>query len=349
MKIDSPIVSIIILNWNGWRDTIECLESIYQVTYPNYQVIVVDNNSEDESIQKIKEYCRGKIIVESNFVEYNQKIKPIEIIEFSEQDLENPLIFKEHDIAAGPHKKLIVISNNKNHGFGGGNNIAIRFCIKSILSDYILLLNNDTVVDPQFLIELIRIAELYPNTGFLGPKTFFYNYKGRRDVINFAGGLLDMNKGKSYHIGVNQIDRQQFNQVRDVDYIEGSCMLIKKEVIEKIGFLDSEFFAYWEETDWCLRAVKSGYRLVYVPEAKIWHKESSSTNKISGFKEYYMTRNRFWFMKKNTSKQNFFGFLVYFFVMDFWIRSSIYLFYFRSPKIYVNSFLRGVYDGIMKI
>ena len=84
----NPKVSIIILNWNGWRDTIECLESVYQITYPSYDVIVVDNGSEDESIEKITEYCKGKIEVESKFFEYSSENKPIKIIECTREDAE---------------------------------------------------------------------------------------------------------------------------------------------------------------------------------------------------------------------------------------------------------------------
>jgi len=113
-------VSIIILNWNGWKDTIECLESLYRIIYPNYDVIVVDNGSEDNSIEKIKEYCEGKIKVESKFFEYSSENKPIRIIEYSREEAEAGG-GREQEIADLPsNKKLILIKNEKNYGFAGG-------------------------------------------------------------------------------------------------------------------------------------------------------------------------------------------------------------------------------------
>ena len=116
----NPKVSIIILNWNGWKDTIECLESLYQISYPNYDVLVVDNGSEDESIEKIKEYAEGKAKVESKFFEYNPENKPIKIIEYTREDAEAGG-GKEKEIMDLPsNRKLIIIKNEKNYGFAGG-------------------------------------------------------------------------------------------------------------------------------------------------------------------------------------------------------------------------------------
>ena len=121
----NPRVAIIILNWNGWSDTIECIESVYQITYPNYQVIIVDNNSSDNSIKKIKEYAKGELNVESKFFNYTPHNKPIEIAQYDE-DLIND-------------KQLILIKNRNNYGFAEGNNIGTIFAIKNIKPDYILL------------------------------------------------------------------------------------------------------------------------------------------------------------------------------------------------------------------
>jgi len=121
----NPKVSIIILNWNGWKDTIECLESLYQITYPNYDVILVDNGSEDESIEKIKEYCEGKIMVESKFFKYDPSNKPIKIIEYTREEAEGGG-GKEKKITNLPSdKKMILIKNEKNYGFAEGNNVGL--------------------------------------------------------------------------------------------------------------------------------------------------------------------------------------------------------------------------------
>ena len=116
----NPKVSIIILNWNGWEDTIECLESLYQIIYPNYDAIVVDNGSEDDSIKKIKEYCEGKIKVKSKFFEYSSENKPIKIIEYTREEAEAGE-GKEEELENVPsNRKIVLIRNDKNYGFAGG-------------------------------------------------------------------------------------------------------------------------------------------------------------------------------------------------------------------------------------
>jgi len=324
---DYPKVSIIILNWNGWKDTIECLESLYQITYPNYDVIVVDNGSKDDSIEKIKEYAEGNIEAKREEAEAGGG--------------------KEEEIADLPsNRKLIIIKNEKNYGFAEGNNIGMRYALKALNPDYVLLLNNDTVVDKEFLGELVKVGESDEKIGIVGPKIYYYDFNGRRDVINFAGGKFSMWKGQPYHIGINEVDKGQYDKIKEVDYVEGSCLLTRREVLDKIGLFDPSYFAYWEENDLCMRGFKAGYKSVYVPKSKIWHKVSSSAN--SGMKIYYLTRNRFLFMKKHAGKVQFLSFLLYFFGFQFWFTSGIFVIYHRDVEGFI-SFLRGVIDGLKMI
>jgi len=342
----TPKVSIIILNWNGWEDTIECLESLYRITYPNYDVIVVDNGSEDDSIEKIKEYCEGKIKVESKFFEYSSENKPIKIIEYTREEAEAGG-GKEEEIAHFPsNRKLILIKNEKNYGFAEGNNIGMRYALKALNPDYILLLNNDTVVDKEFLGELVKVAESNDKIGIVGPKTYYYDYNGKTNIINFAGGKLNMWKGQPYHIGVNEIDKGQYDEIKEVDYIEGSCSLVRKELIKNIGLLSLRYFAYWEENDWCIRGFKMGYKSVYVPKAEIWHKVSSSVDRA--IKIYYLTRNMFWFMKRYANRLQYLIFLLYFFGFRFWFTSGIFVIYHRDVEGFI-SFFKGVIDGLKTI
>lgn len=340
-----PKVAIIVLNWNGWRDTIECLESLYQITYPNYEVIVVDNGSEDESIQKIREYTEGKIKVESNLFKYNPINKPIKAIEYARMEAEANGERKKEIYDSLSNRNLIIIRNEKNYGFAEGNNIGIKYALKALNPKYILLLNNDTVVDKDFLMELVKVGKRDDKIGVMGPKVYYYNYLGRSDVINFAGADLIMWKGSEIRYGAGEIDNGGWNALKEVDKIEGSCMLIKEEVFRKIGVLDPKYFAYWEETDFCARARKAEITIVCVPRAKIWHKITTTSRKINGFYEYHMTRNLFWFMKKNATKSQFFSFLLYFFGFRFWFISGIHLVYHRNLNSF-KSFLNGVIDGI---
>jgi GT2 family glycosyltransferase len=132
-----PHVSIIILNWNGSEDTVECLESVYKIKYPNYNIILLDNASNDESLEKIRGYLEGKIKVKSPFFEYARN-KPLKFREYLKNEIESLKNRDNHYL----NKELILIKNDKNYGFTEGNNIGIRYALNTLNSDYILLLNN---------------------------------------------------------------------------------------------------------------------------------------------------------------------------------------------------------------
>ena len=140
-----PLVSILILNWNRWKDTIECLESLYQINYPNYSVILIDNNSEDNSIEKIKEYCTGKLKIESEFFKYKMDNKPIHIFEyFNDEDTECKIIDEFIEISS--NKKLMLIKNDTNYGFAEGNNIGIKTHTKKFRSRLCFTLKTMTLL-----------------------------------------------------------------------------------------------------------------------------------------------------------------------------------------------------------
>ncbi|CAB50099.1 glycosyltransferase family 2 protein [Pyrococcus abyssi] len=348
MYVNAPRVSIIILNWNGWKDTIECLESLYRITYPNYDVIVVDNGSRDDSVQKIKEYAEGKIRVNSKFFDYNPNNKPIKVFEINESEARqgefNKLVYEKFD----PNRRMILIKNNNNYGYAGGNNVGIKFALSVLDPGYVLLLNNDTVVDPNFLTELVKVAESDEKIGIVGPKIYYYDYKGRSDVISFAGEELILWKGTAVRYGEREVDRGQWDKLRVVDKIEGSCMLIKGKVLERIGLFDEKFFCYWEETDLCFRAKRKGYTLVYVPKAKIWHKiASSSGGTLRPFYIYHMTRNRIWFLIKNELYKSLKINLLYVFIWEIWFRFLTYLVYYKRPSLF-SFYMQGIFDGIRR-
>ena len=336
----SKRVAIIILNWNGWEDTVECLESIYQINYPNYDVIVVDNDSTDDSIEKIKEYCEGKIEVESKFFNYNPSNKPIKFFEYTENEIKIDDNQKDIFNLSSP-KNIILIKNDGNYGFAGGNNIGIKYAANILKSNYVLLINNDAVVDPDFLTELIKVAENDEKIGFVGAKTYFYN---KKEIIQAAGGgNIDFKKVIAIESALNQVDNGNYNQNYELDYITGSCILCKREVLDKIGMLNANYFMYWEDVDWCFRGKKLGYKSVYAFKSKIWHKVSvSSTNYL---KIYYCTRNRIYFMKQNVNGDHYLKFLSYFFVYIFLPQIISYLFN-RDLRGGFNPYLKGFISGI---
>lgn len=343
--MDAPRVSIIILNWNGWRDTIECLESLYRIDYPNYDVIVVDNGSHDDSIQKIKEYAKGKIEFNSKFFEYNPNNKPVKVFEVNENEAKqgkfNRPLYEKFDV----DRRMILIKNKKNYGFTGGNNIGMKFALSVLNPDYVLLLNNDTVVEKDFLKELVKVAESDEKIGIVGPKIYYYDYNGKSNVIDFAGAYLILWRcGEKRHC-FRKVDKGQCDKILEVDKVEGSCMLIKSEITTNVGLFDEKFFAYWEEVDLCVRAKKEGYKLVYVPKAKIWHKiASSSGGVLSVFYVYHMTRNRFWFLIKNFP-QLLKMHLLYVVLWELWLKFGVFVVYHKKPKMFFV-YLKGLLDGL---
>lgn len=267
-----PRVSIIILNWNGWEDTIECLESLYKIDYPNYDVIIVDNASSDNSIAKIKEYCEGKLKIESKFFDYDSLNKPIKVFEYAEKETAH--IKHEYDNLPS-NNKLIIIKNHENYGFANGNNIAINYALKNLNTDYTFLLNNDTVVNKEFLKKLVEVAESNPNIGIVGPKIYYYDVNGRNDIIWSLGGKVNFHKYPGYHELRNTSNS---NACEERDYISGAGMLIKSKSLP-IKTLNKEFFFGCEDVDLCIRLKKQGYKMICVLDSHIWHKVSISRKK----------------------------------------------------------------------
>lgn len=333
-----PKVTVIILNWNGWKDTIECLESVQRINYPNYNIVVVDNASDDDSLERIRKYCMGELEVESKFFSYDPENKPLNLLELSKEDVE---VKKSEHVAESTLKNVVtLIKNDVNHGFADGNNLGIGYALKTVAPDYLLLLNNDTVVDPNFLNELVDFGEENDDAGFIGPKTYYYSAE---NMIQMAGGgRINLKTGEPYGIDLEEVDNGQHDENRELDYISGSCILCKRAVLESVGLMDPKHFMYWEETDWCFRGRKAGYRSFYVFTSKIWHKVGKSSQ--TELKIYYHNRNRLYFMRKNADKGNMTLFLLYFFLFYFWFMSGVYLIY-RHDKNKFMSFLRGTHAG----
>jgi GT2 family glycosyltransferase len=245
--MSEPSVAIIILNWNGKDDTLECLKSLESVIYSNYRTILVDNGSTDGSVQAIRE--------------------------------------------AFPDVQLI--ETGKNLGFAAGNNVGIKVALDEGF-DAILLLNNDTTIDPQFLTVLVIELCQSPDIGATNSAIYYYD---EPQMIWSAGGTIDWKTGISYQRHINETDHRQLERA-DVDYGVGASILMRREAVLSVGMLDPDFFLYYEETDWCCRARDAGFSTVLAPRSKIYHKVSRSMEGRSCTQLYYFTRNRLHFLKK---------------------------------------------------
>jgi GT2 family glycosyltransferase len=244
----APKVSIIVLSYNAREDMVACLRSLEHLTYPNVEVIVVDNASTDGVVEAIKS-------------------------EFG---------------------YLTLIETGKNLGFTGGNNVGIQRALEGG-ADYILLLNNDVVVAPDMIDVMVKAMEADPSIGVSGPTCYYY---AQPETIWSAGGTIDWSHGLTSMIGLNELDKGQFGeQPRRVDFVTGCAIMGKRAVWEKAGLLDDKFFMYYEETEWCVRASRAGYGIIYVPQAMLWHKISIEARAASPRTYYYMTRNRLLFLR----------------------------------------------------
>jgi len=186
-----------------------------------------------------------------------------------------------------------LIESETNRGFAGGANIGIRQALEQ-RADYVLLLNNDTIVDPAFLSERLRAARSLPDLAAACPRTYFYD---RPEVIYSTGGSVNIWTGTARQIGRGQPNHGQFERLERRDYADGVCMLIPTAALDRVGLLDEDYFAYWEETDWCARARQLGLNCYYVPQAKIWHKAARSQTPGSDF-HYLYRRNALLFVRK---------------------------------------------------
>jgi hypothetical protein len=243
-----PRVAIILLSYNDWPQTLECLDSFSRVAYHNLEILAVDNGST------------------------------------------NPLF----DAARAKHPGLAIIENGKNLGYAEGNNVGICHAIQNG-ADYILVQNNDTVVEPDFIDKLVQAAEGHPLAAFFGPMVYHYD---EPQIIQSAGGLMTRN-WRAYHRGQNEQDNRQYQTVDPVRWVSGCSIMARVTALEKIGLLDPEFFIYSEETDWCLRAGEAGFEVLFVPQAKIWHKGVQRDYKPSPRTVYLSVRNELLLLRKH--------------------------------------------------
>ena len=211
------------------------------------------------------------------------------------------------DPAMIKHKcpEIMFIHSKENLGFAGGNNLGIR----QSKGKYILLLNNDTEVDPRFLEPLVAKFESNVLIGAISPKIKFFHTP---DTLQFTGiSAFNPYTIRNRGFGFGEKDHGQFDTDYQTDFVHGACMMIPMEVIQKVGLMSECYFLYYEEHDWATRIKKAGYQLWYVHNSTVFHKESISTGKISSLKIYYMNRSRLLYLRRNIHGFQFFIALLY--------------------------------------
>jgi len=237
---------VIVLNYNGWRDTVECLRSLEEMDYPNYRTVVVDNGSADDSVARIRE-----------------RFPAIPLIE-----------------------------TGKNLGEPGGNNVGIRHALEEG-AEYVWVLNNDTVVDPDALGAMVRVAEADPAVGAVGSVLYYMSEPER--VQAWGGGRVLMWWGTARYL-------KGPAPKESLHYITGGCLLLRSRVLREVGLLDERFFLYWGDTELGFRLRKAGWSLAVAEDSRIWHKEFSGTAWKEFAKGKSALTDRYW----NASAVSFF-------------------------------------------
>jgi hypothetical protein len=181
-----------------------------------------------------------------------------------------------------------------NLGYAGNNNIGIKAAAAQG-ADWVFVLNEDTVMSPDCLAHLVSVGENDPRIGIVGPMVYHHN---EPTIIQSAGGKINRH-WESSHLAQNEEDQGQFREPRLVDWISGCGIMVRRAVIEQIGMIDARYFYFWEETEWCLRALRAGWQVIHVPQAKLWHKGVQRSYHPKPLVAYYATRNRLLTLSKH--------------------------------------------------
>lgn len=258
--MDSKI-AIILVNYNGEAYLKECIDSLRGINYDNYEIIVVDNGSTDNSLEILNEYNSGVVLIQAE----------------------------------------------KNGGFSYGNNIGIKYALENN-ADYCLLINTDTLVEPDFLLKLLESFDRYENVGIVGPKIMYYPDKER---IWFGGGRINWLRFKVIHDHIKELDIGQCNEEKEVEFMTGCAILISKKTIEKVGLLEEDYFMYCEDIDFSMKILDNNLKIIFNPEAVIYHKVSASSGgEDSPFSLYWKNMNTIKVMKKFKNRTNIATYLI---------------------------------------
>ena len=274
-------VYVIILNYKKWDEVIECLETLFRSDYDHFTAIVIDNGSQNNSLEKLVSWA-------GTDSEY-----PNPITSFAKRNIEKPIDFRllidhawdeQTDISSFP--KMIFVNNERNKGFAGGINTVLKWLVPE--DAYVWLLNPDMIIEESTLSELVKFAGSAPRRSIIGTVVKYHN--DPKKVHFYAGGKVNFNSAT-----VQMITNK--DNISELDYISGGSFFTHTNTFAELGLLPEDYFLYWEETDCCYRAKKAGYQLSLCETATCYDKVSTSIGK-SFLSDYYYTRNGLFFLQK---------------------------------------------------
>ncbi len=286
---------IVLLNWNGWRDTIDCLESLFRLDDQNFRVLVCDNASADDSLEKIRSWSRGELNVECGNHGLSWMVSP---------PIRKPILLDEATLPEAYQlrfqSRLVLVQTGSNLGFAGGNNIGMRIALQDPACNFVWLLNPDTIAAPGALTALHRKLEEDAAVGICGSLNRAY----------YAPSEIQAQGGKSYNFWTGRVRKQPKStsdgtsvSARPLDYINGASMFVTRHFLETVGLMEESYFLYFEELDWAMRA-KGGFQLAYASDSVIYHKEGTQLGsspdrlKRSLLADRYISRNRVLFARR---------------------------------------------------
>ena len=323
----APKINVVVLNYNGWKDTVECLESVLQSGYDDFDVIVVDNGSTDGSVERIIDWAKGAApftVPQDSPLKNSASgiLKPVDLRVISSAES----VFAE---IAGA--KVTVITAGFNRGFSGGNNVGIKYAMRREHDGLIWLLNNDTVVPADTMMKLAGFVsagrEKGLKPGITGTIQLYYN---RPDIIQAASG--GFNKWKGAFLNNGEGEKYAGYKPGKFEYVYGASMMLTTEFIREAGLLSMDYFLYYEEIDLAVRARRVGYTSAVAADAVVYHKYGGSIlSNGGGLRAYYLEKNRIVFYKKHYPSLMFFMFL-------YQVKNIL----FSGDK---KAYLRGMIDG----
>jgi len=285
---NQPRVYIVILNWNGWSDTIACVESVLQQDYENFRVIICDNGSTDDSVAQLLKWAAASLPMRGR---KDRAFTMITVDEKAAGQFRDPIT----------NGDLILLKNHRNLGFAGGNNAGLKLALACGDLDYAWLLNNDTVVQPSSLPRLIEKIQSRAGIGICGSTLLCDD---ERQTVQARGATYHKWFSRTRNVGLLQNASQPIEEdayAQKMDYVVGASMMVSKPFLETIGLMSEEYFLYFEELDWTLRA-RGKYSFAYASRSMVYHKGGASTGadlaKKSLIGEYYGTRGRLLFTRK---------------------------------------------------
>lgn len=299
--MDTQNVYVVLVNWNGWKDTIECLESLFRSSYSEFTVIVCDNNSTDGSAGRIVSWAAGELPPPTAL---NPTLRHL-----SFPPIPKPLAIRrlrtgvENLPVSEITPRLVLIENSSNLGFAGANNVGIRYALSRGDASFLWLLNNDTVASPDAMGQLVKHMGRDLEVGILGSKLVFYSNESQVQALGGARYNKWIARGSDIGAHSSPSQRSSVSEVcAAMDYVVGASMFVSVRFVQDIGLLNEEFFLYFEELDWALRS-KGRFRLGFCEKSIVYHKNGASTHagvpsKPSLTADFYSTRNKISFTQR---------------------------------------------------